>query len=285
MARQPRLFQSGYSYHLTTRCNNREFRLTRLECREVFLFAIKKAQNKYNFKLYALCIMSNHVHYLLEPAQPEDLPKIMHWLNWYTAMCFNRMLNRTGHFWEKRYHSTGFANSDKRRALNTLRYIHANPKAAGMQQGFFYDFSNYGTHDRLSDDGITQWHPAFLALGKTLDECAAAYRKFCKKYKTQAKPEKRNHWGSRLLAGMKVKGKPKKSSPGQMRLPWADWEAENPEIVEVAEKFILANCYNPQIAGNLLAGRVQCQVSKTQTPHDFVDFTSFTILNKNLKPL
>jgi hypothetical protein len=29
----------------------------------------------------------------------------MHWLNWYTAMCFNRMMNRTGHFWEKRYHS------------------------------------------------------------------------------------------------------------------------------------------------------------------------------------
>jgi REP element-mobilizing transposase RayT len=64
--------------------------------------------------------MSNHVHYLLEPSSPEDLPKIMHWLNWYTAMCFNRMLNRTGHFWEKRYHSSGFETSDYRRALNTL---------------------------------------------------------------------------------------------------------------------------------------------------------------------
>ena len=53
-----------------------------------------------------------------------------------------------------------------------------------------------------------------------------------------------------------MKGKQKKSSPGQLRLPWADWEAENPEIPEVAEKLILANCYNPQIAGNLLAGRV-----------------------------
>ncbi|BBD55899.1 hypothetical protein NIES204_32180 [Planktothrix agardhii NIES-204] len=66
--------------------------------------------------------MSNHVHYLIEPAQPEDLPKIMHFLNWYTAMCFNRMLRRTGHFWEKRYFSDGFPASDKDRALNTLRY-------------------------------------------------------------------------------------------------------------------------------------------------------------------
>ena len=147
MPRQPRQIKPDYCYHITTRCNNREFRLTRLECREVFLYAIKKAQEKYGFKLYALCIMSNHVHYLLEPKQPEDLPKIMHWLNWYTAMCFNRMLNRTGHFWEKRYHSTGFVNTDQRRALNTLRYIHANPK-------LLYSLgARYGIYEML----ITSW--------------------------------------------------------------------------------------------------------------------------------
>ena len=131
--RKPRSVLAGYSYHITTRCNNREFKLSRRQCREVFLYAIKKVSTKYNFRLYALCIMSNHVHYLIEPLQPEDLPKIMHFLNWYTAMCFNRMLKRTGHFWEKRYYSNGFPSSDKERALNTLRYIHGNPKAAKMQ--------------------------------------------------------------------------------------------------------------------------------------------------------
>ena len=85
MPRQPRQLLPGYSYHVTSRCNNREFRLTRLECRQVFLFALKKVLDKFCFKLYALCIMSNHVHYLLEPPEPQELPKIMHWLNWYTA--------------------------------------------------------------------------------------------------------------------------------------------------------------------------------------------------------
>jgi putative transposase len=93
MARQQRELKPGFCYHITVRCNNREFRLVRLECREVLLYAIQRCQEKYGFKLYGLCIMSNHVHYLLEPVQPDDLPKIMHWLNWYTAMCFNRMLN------------------------------------------------------------------------------------------------------------------------------------------------------------------------------------------------
>lgn len=42
-----------------------------------------KALEKYGFKLYALCIMSNHVRYLQEPKQAKDLSKIMHFLNWY----------------------------------------------------------------------------------------------------------------------------------------------------------------------------------------------------------
>ncbi|MDB9508862.1 transposase [Microcystis aeruginosa CS-338/01] len=203
MPRKPRNLQAGYSYHVTTRCNNREFKLSKRECREVFLYAIKKALDKHQFKLYALCIMSNHVHYLIEPAQPEDLPKIMHFLNWYTAMCFNRMLRRTGHFWEKRYFCDGFPPSDRERALNTLRYIHGNPKAAKMRSGFFYDFSNYGSYERLTDDGLTQWHPAFLKLGDSLEECARKYKGFCQKYKPKEKnTATRCHWGSKLLAGV-----------------------------------------------------------------------------------
>jgi putative transposase len=250
MPYKPRNLQPEFCYHVTTRCNNREFKLIHRECREVFIYALTKAINKFGFKLYGLCLMSNHVHYLIEPKTPESLPKIMHWLNWYTAMCFNRMLNRSGHFWEKRYHSSGFESNDYPRTLNTLRYIHANPKAAGMQQGFFYDFSNYGIHDRLTDDGLTEWHPAFLSLGKTSEECATRYRGFCKKYKPQSKPEKRYHWGSKLLPKLKTekgKGK-KKSSPGQMKLPWDNWQVEDSEVREVAEKFVMANCYDPKIA-------------------------------------
>jgi hypothetical protein len=52
MSRKPRNFRAGYTYHVTTRCNNREFKLQRLECREVFLYAIKQALDKYKFKLY-----------------------------------------------------------------------------------------------------------------------------------------------------------------------------------------------------------------------------------------
>jgi putative transposase len=242
--RHPRLFLPDHCYHVTVRCNNREFRLVRPDCREVLLYAIQRCQEKYGFKLYGICVMSNHVHYLIEPAVAQSMPQIMHWLNWYSAMCFNRMLNRTGHFWEKRYHATGFPNTDIRRALNTLRYIHANPKVAGMQRGFFYDFSNYGSYERLTDDGLTQWHPAFLALGETLEQCAAAYRQFCERYQPPPKRETRSYWGSKLLAKIKARGKPQKVSPGQQSL-WEDWDAPVEEIKRVAEKFVAANQFPP----------------------------------------
>ncbi len=51
------------------------------------------------------------------------------------------------------------------------------------------------------------------------------------------------------------------------------------------EKFVLANCYNPQVAGNLQARKSQYQVSETDTQHDFVDFDYLRIFNKNFQPL
>jgi transposase len=55
MSRKPRNLQAGYSYHVTTRCNNSEFELSKRECREMFLYAIKKALDKYQFKLSPYC--------------------------------------------------------------------------------------------------------------------------------------------------------------------------------------------------------------------------------------
>ena len=124
---------------------------------------------------------------------------------------------------------------------------------------------NYGIHDRLGDDGITQWHPAFLAFGKTLDACAAAYRKFCKQYRPKPKSESKNHWGNRLLAGLKVKGKPKQAARGQLCLPWGELEVSG-EVIEVAEKFIFANCYNPQIAGQILQKTTKNEPETDEVP-------------------
>ncbi|MEH2320651.1 hypothetical protein [Nostoc sp.] len=55
MPRKPRNFQAGYSCHITTRCNNREFQLTRHECRQMFLYALKKALGKFSLS-FMVCV-------------------------------------------------------------------------------------------------------------------------------------------------------------------------------------------------------------------------------------
>lgn len=84
--------------------------------------------------------MSNHVHYPIEPRRPDEMPRVMHWLNWYTAMGLNRLLGRRGHFWEARYHASWVSNRDQRHVLNVLRYIHGNPFAAASPPGIRSSF-------------------------------------------------------------------------------------------------------------------------------------------------
>ena len=86
----------------------------------------------------------------------------------YSAMALNRLSSRCGHFWEARYYATAIAPKDHRRVLNTVRYIHANLKAAGIRKGVYELYSNYWHHGRFKYDDISEWHPSFLQLTLSL---------------------------------------------------------------------------------------------------------------------
>ena len=199
VGRRLRILADEHCHHVTVRCNNRDFLLHRNQCRDVLLGAVFRAKARYHFDVYGVCVMSNHVHYLLAPKVASELPKIMQAINWYSAMCMNRILKRKGHFWEARYGSSSFPVSDHRRVLNTLRYIHANPKDARMRRGFIYQWSNYRAFSDLAEDGLTTWPAAYLAMAPTLSGCARGYRNFCRKYVKQPKPTRDPGWGSKIL--------------------------------------------------------------------------------------
>ncbi|WP_374793975.1 MULTISPECIES: hypothetical protein [Aerosakkonema] len=93
----------------------------------------------------------------------------------------------------------------------------------------------------LGNPPLTQWHPAFLALGKSLDECAKKYRGFCQRYKPQPKAKKPAAWGSKMLPLPKIRSR--KSSSGQLPMPEIRSWRDN-IIEEVAHQFIAANRFN-----------------------------------------
>jgi putative transposase len=213
MARQRRSFAPATSYHVTMRCNNQAFDLRRPQSRKAILFCLAKARGKFDFALFGICVMSNHVHYMIRPARPADMPRLMHWLNWYSAMLLNRLLRRRGHFWERRYHAAAVPDRDYGHALRVLRYIHANPRAAGMIQGYAYAYSNYRSYARPADDGLSAWHPAYLRLGPTLDHCAQSYELFCRRYRSEPKRPSWPRWGGWRLR-REISGKPAKGRIG-----------------------------------------------------------------------
>ena len=130
----------------------------------------------------------------------------------------------SGHFWEARYYATSIAPKDHRRVLNTLRYIHANPKAAGVRKGFYDPYSNYGHDGRLACDGISKWHPSFLQLASSPKGCSRRYERFCQKYRHHAKGGAKCQ-GSRMLKRLVQSSRSNRSKrrvlPGEQQLPFA----------------------------------------------------------------
>jgi REP element-mobilizing transposase RayT len=74
MARKPRIEYPGGLYHVMCRGNNGEYVLK--EDKSDYIRFIEKYKERYSFKLYAYCIMDNHVHLLIETGA-IPLSKIM----------------------------------------------------------------------------------------------------------------------------------------------------------------------------------------------------------------
>lgn len=140
MARKPRIEYKGCLFHVMAKGNNGEFVLANEEDKQMYLELIKKYKERYSFKLYAYCIMDNHVHMLIEQ---EDTPlsKIMQGIQQSYTQRYNKKYKRTGHVFQQRYKAE-ICNKDEY-LLQLIRYIHNNPAKAGIKEGLNYRWSSH----------------------------------------------------------------------------------------------------------------------------------------------
>ena len=73
--------------------------LQQREIAELFVNALLYGQSTGKYTLHAFVVMPTHVHLICEPNMP--LPKITEWLKSRTARVANRMLKRSGPFWQE----------------------------------------------------------------------------------------------------------------------------------------------------------------------------------------
>ena len=97
--------------------------------REHYLALLAKVAKKLEWRVIAYCLMTNHVHLLIEvPA--FTIAKGMQILNGEYAQYINRRHGYVGHLWQGRYSASRV--DDESYCLQLDRYIVNNPVRAGM---------------------------------------------------------------------------------------------------------------------------------------------------------
>ena len=82
------------------------------------------------YALHAWVVMPNHVHTLFTAKPGFELGKIAHSWKSFTATECNRVLNRSGIFWQREPFDRYVR--DKQHFMNTVRYIENNPVKASL---------------------------------------------------------------------------------------------------------------------------------------------------------
>jgi len=141
MPRMAREKSESGIYHVMLRGINQQNIFENEEDNKKFLEIIEKYKKETDFKIYAYCLMGNHVHLLIKEGKEEfsnTMKRIgagyVYWYNW--------QYGRKGHLFQDRYRSEAVEND--RYFLTVLRYIHQNPIKAGIVKDIgTYEWSSY----------------------------------------------------------------------------------------------------------------------------------------------
>lgn len=183
MPRPPRLEFAGAVYHVIARGNEQRDVFRSDSDRELYLRRLAHYRDRFRFRLYAYCLMSNHVHLALETG-PVYLSRIVLALHGSYAQAFNQRHERVGHLFQGRYKA--FLVQKTSYLLALLRYIHHNPVKAGLV--------SEPQHYRWSSDRFYRGTPApdwldarglLQLLGADPGRAARRYRTFMNSHRSE----------------------------------------------------------------------------------------------------
>lgn len=160
--------------HVVQRGNNRNACFREDADYLTYLACLRHLSAKYECDVHAYCLMTNHVHLLLTPADADRCGLLMRDLGRSYVPYFNRRYGRSGTLWEGRFRSC-LAES-ARYVLACYRYIELNPVRAGMASAAgAYRWSSHGGNSGARKDPLLKPHAEFLGLGNQETVRSAAY--------------------------------------------------------------------------------------------------------------
>lgn len=173
MARKPRIHYSGACYHVILRGNAKQDIFHGDEDRLRFYLLMQEGTERYGHRIHAFCLMTNHVHLLVQVAN-VPLPRIMQNLTFRYTRWANWQQGKSGHLFQGRYKAI-LVDADAY-LLELVRYLHLNPVRAEIAADpITYPWSS---HRAYSGQETIPWLCTDTVLSNFAKRAETARKKF-----------------------------------------------------------------------------------------------------------
>lgn len=178
MPRKARILVPNCPHHIVQRGHNRNAVFVADEDYRYYLDNLKEFKEELGIRLYAWCLMTNHIHLVLEPGDDaRSISALMKRLAGRQSAYVNKLEKRTGSLWEGRFKASPIQKETY--LLACVRYVEMNPVRAGMVQGpRQYDWSSYRERVKVVDRQMLDLDDRYLGLAATEDERIKRYKQY-----------------------------------------------------------------------------------------------------------
>lgn len=163
MPRLPRLVLPGLPYHVTQRGNRRE--RTFFEDGDYALYRdlLGDAARRAGTAVWAYCLMPNHVHLIVVPADADGLRRTFADAHRRYTGFINARHRWTGHLWQGRF---GAVAMDEAHLAAAARYVALNPVRAGLvERAGDWPWASTRAHLAGEDDELVEVAPLLDRYG------------------------------------------------------------------------------------------------------------------------
>ncbi|MBL6927627.1 MAG: transposase [Rhodospirillales bacterium] len=174
MSRLARIVLPGFPHHVTQRGNRRETVFFEDGDYLYYMELLDAAAKKAGTKVWAYCLMPNHVHLIMVPAHADGLRATLADAHRRYTRHVNARNKWTGHLWQGRF---GSVVMDEAHLAGAVRYVSLNPVRAGLvKRAADWRWSSVNAHlsgkgDRLvSPEPVLKRFPDFTALLESGEE-------------------------------------------------------------------------------------------------------------------
>lgn len=181
MPRSARVIVPNVPHHVVQRGHNRLSIFAEPADFNYYLQTLREWKRTLGVKVYGYCLMTNHVHLILEPSDDAHvIGKLMRRLAGRQTRYVNRLEGRTGSLWEGRYKASPI--QTERYLLACSRYVELNPvRARIVATPEQYAWSSFRHKVGTTGIGWLDEDPCFRALGDRHPERARRYAAYVRR--------------------------------------------------------------------------------------------------------